>query len=256
MNSPTDIADLDREILLKLSDQELINTCKTNKYFLNVVCNDLFFKRRLQLVYPDTLQFFNIQKHKNYKQYYLHVVYYISKMKEDYDYIYSKGNPKKQYELLTLHIPFDRNARSVNNYNELLLDSSEENEISLVKEALNKGADINFQTSLSLYNAAASGNLEIVKYLIENGALDLDGAMRAASGRGYLNIVKYLVENGANIHSLNELALRLASKYGDLNIVKYLVEKGADIHVFDDHPLQLAKEQKHLDVVEYLKSLN
>ena len=54
--------DTDREILLRLSDNELIKTCSLNKYLLNNVCDDNFFKRRLQLTYPDTLRFYNEYK--------------------------------------------------------------------------------------------------------------------------------------------------------------------------------------------------
>ena len=41
--------DTDREILLKLSDKDLIQTCRLNKYLFENVCDNNFFKRKLQL---------------------------------------------------------------------------------------------------------------------------------------------------------------------------------------------------------------
>ena len=39
--------DIDREILLSMDNEELLKTCSLNKYFLNEVCDDMFFKNRL-----------------------------------------------------------------------------------------------------------------------------------------------------------------------------------------------------------------
>ena len=39
---------------------------------------------------------------------------------------------------------------------------------------------------------------------------------------GHLEVVKYLVENGANIHGRDDLAIRWASENGHLEVVKYL----------------------------------
>ena len=45
---------------------------------------------------------------------------------------------------------------------------------------------------------------------------------RIASKYGHLEVVKYLVSNGANIHAQNDWALILASENGHLEVVKYL----------------------------------
>jgi ankyrin repeat protein len=83
-----------------------------------------------------------------------------------------------------------------------------------------------------LYKASQNGNLEVVRYLVENSAdvHHCDGwALRRASENGHLEVVKYLVKCGADIHVNNDIALRLASQKGHLKVVKYLVECGADI---------------------------
>ena len=43
---------------------------------------------------------------------------------------------------------------------------------------------------------------------------------------GHLEVVKYLVENGADIHANNDHALRWSARFGHLEVVKYLIEKG------------------------------
>ena len=96
------IKDQDREILLNIQDdKDLLKTCSLNKYLYNEVCNDMFFRNRLARTYPDTLKY--KPEDMSWKAYFLRVIYYIAKMKEDneYDYsIFNEGNPEKQYEIL------------------------------------------------------------------------------------------------------------------------------------------------------------
>ena len=103
-----------------------------------------------------------------------------------------------------------------------------------------------------LIEAAKSGNLEVVKYLVENGAdihAEKDYALRLAAYNGHLDVVKYLVEKGVNIHADGDYSLKLATVNGNLEVVKYLVEKGADIYKNDDESLKMASN--HLEVLKY-----
>ena len=59
MNSLSGIKDVDREILLAMTDENLLKTCSLNKYLFAVVCDDSFFYNRLSLKYPNTLPYFN-----------------------------------------------------------------------------------------------------------------------------------------------------------------------------------------------------
>ena len=112
---------------------------------------------------------------------------------------------------------------------------------------------------------ASSGNLEMVKYLVEHGA-DADGIvaqyytpLMAASADGYLDIVKYLVEHGAKINRITETpgsvfycALSMASYAGQLEIVKYLMENGVNDKLSIYLALNDASDGGKLDVVKYL----
>ena len=100
-------------------------------------------------------------------------------------------------------------------------------------------------------------NLDIIKYLVENGAnihTEKNYLLKAAAENGYLEIVKFLVEKGANIHAGDDYVLKSAAYNGHLEMVKYFVEKGANIHAHNDEALKWAAEKGHLEVVKYLNS--
>ena len=108
---------------------------------------------------------------------------------------------------------------------------------------------------MPLSYASENGNLEIVKYLIEHGALIYHSVVDA-SKNGHLEVVKYLTDHGANIRNpLGFLALKFAISHGHLDVVKYLVEQGADVRAADDYALRAASANGHLEVVKYLESL-
>jgi ankyrin repeat protein len=74
-----------------------------------------------------------------------------------------------------------------------------------------------------------------------------------AAQTGQLDIVKLLIEYGANIHRSDDAALRFASFEGHINIVKYLIEKGADVQALNNVALFWASYNNHKEVVNLLK---
>ena len=236
------LKDVDREILKHLDDDELLKICTINRKTWNDVCDDNFLRRRVVMKYP------GIEKYKNegesWKQFFLRTIYYISKLNEEYQFVYSYGDFKKQYELFKKHRSQDL----------LLIYSAKKGELPLVIHALKNGADLHVRQDLAVRLAALKGNLEIVKYLTEQGA-DIHSvrniAMRWAAESGYLNVVKYIVEKGADLQAKNK-GLKFASLFGHLNIVKYLVESGADVHANNGAAIKWARKNRHTDVVNYL----
>src|SRR5665647_2358723 len=161
MKGFSSLKDTDREILLRLSDKELIKTCSLNKYLFTSVCDDNFFRRKLQLSYPDTLPFKSSDT--TYKQYYLKVIYYVSKMLEEFNYSYvsrNLGNPENQYDILK---SIGYNSNDKNKVQKLLFEAANVGELELVKEAVKKGADIHANNEFALRYASEYGHLEIVK---------------------------------------------------------------------------------------------
>jgi hypothetical protein len=243
MSKFSGIRDLDRELLGKLEDRELLKACSIDKYTWEKVCDDDFLKRRLTVKYPE------IKKYKSedetWKSFFSKTTCYIKLMKEKFDFDYTFGDFVTQYNLLKEYSK---------NKNDLLIESSKVEEISLVIWSFKTEMNINSST---LVWASVYGSLEIVKYLVEAGGdkYDINDTFTAVSEYGKLETVKYLVERGADIRVFDNYALRWASKNGHLETVKYLIESGADFHADNNGALRLAIFYKQLDVEKYLKSL-
>ena len=87
----------------------------------------------------------------------------------------------------------------------------------------------------------------------------LNNQLAEASKNGDLEKVKYLVENGADIHANDDNAFFSSAVYGHLNVVKYLVDNGANqsklfelwnnqkiVNIFFDIP-DCNPDKKHTD---------
>jgi ankyrin repeat protein len=107
---------------------------------------------------------------------------------------------------------------------------------------LNKlGANLNMKNISTKLNGwilclAYNGRLDIIKYLISEMDINIhkikDDALCEASKGSQLDIIKYLVENGANVNHIcedGETALKWASINGNFEVAKYLVENGANV---------------------------
>ncbi len=114
----------------------------------------------------------------------------------------------------------------------------------------------------ALIEASYYGHLEVVKFLVENGAnvnnnvaysagnSKKDTALISASANGHLEVVKYLVENGASVNNGPHNALAMAAEEGHLAVVRYLVSQGADVKI----KLYSVVGNGHFEVAKYLIS--
>jgi len=117
--------------------------------------------------------------------------------------------------------------------------------------------DITADDNCAVIQASSNGNLNVVKYLVSQGAdvaAKNNYALLQASDNGHLKVVKYLVEHGADVTVNDNLALQRASINGHLGVVKYLVSQGADVTADDNIAVQWASKNGHLGVVKYLVS--
>ena len=263
----TGIKDVDREIVNKLNDRDLLNMCSMNKTYAERVCDDSYFRLRTEARFPETIKYKDYIKITNenkvnertrrvrtWKNHYLAIVKYIDLLQTDFRYKYKSQD--KSPELLYLSRKLIPNLFDYTN-DESLVWASRDGKLMIVKYVVENGADINYRDNEALRFASENGHLPIVKYLVENGAditADDNEPIKASSENGYLSVVKYLVLHGADIIHDNS-PLRLASLNGHLPIVKYLVENGADITARDNIALIEASKNGHLQVVEYLRSL-
>ena len=133
-------------------------------------------------------------------------------------------------------------------------------------EELIQEIDIECKNSVLLSASCTIDGLEVVKFLISNGANtdartphDAKTPLHGAAQKGCLDIVKFLIANGAQIEAktnLNTLTpLHFAVFYGHYDVVKYLVENGAKLCANskdNQSPLQLARHGGHRFIEDYL----
>ncbi|KAF5654454.1 NACHT ankyrin domain-containing protein [Fusarium heterosporum] len=114
-----------------------------------------------------------------------------------------------------------------------------------------------------LIAAADSGYLDVVKYLLTQGAdVSHSGgfygtALVAAAWHGYKNIVEFLLDNGADVNQRTEhrgSALTMAATWGRIDVVKLLLDKGANIHGSDcaSRVLEFAAKREFPAVIQLL----
>src|SRR5665647_246421 len=203
MSQFTGHKDTDRLILSRLNGEALLSFCSSTPY-LNNLCSEEFFQGKIRNTPLEKLKV--KYPSLNYRNFYATMMYYIALLQEKYDFKYDftdldARDPKDLYQLL----------QKYKNLTHLLSDASAEGDLELVKYSIEQAADIHDDDDDALTQASYSGHLDVVKYLVEHGA-DIharqDFALRLAIEKNRLDIVKYLVEHGANIHAKNDLALK------------------------------------------------
>jgi ankyrin repeat protein len=147
-----------------------------------------------------------------------------------------------------------------------LLRAVDRGDLTKAKDSIDKGADINAQSSqgtpLSL--ASLNGDTEIVKFLIEKGA---DINMRIEKGGhtplmaailGGEDIVKLLIEKGVDVNVKDNAGwspLIWASATNHSEIAKLLIDKGAHINEKNKQgqtPLMFASKWGYIEIVKLL----
>jgi Ankyrin repeats (3 copies) len=168
-----------------MDDKTLLSFCKTDKYFNLKICNDDgFWKRRMEEKYPLLIDF--KEKKETWKQFYIKMTYYISKLEEEFEipYVPTKGyNPEEFY---TVH----KNIKNI--FGIAMIWAAEGGHMEIVKLMIEKGGT---SFEIAMQYAAEGGYMEIVKLMIEKGATDFDTAMKYAAEGGHMEIYNYLKRN-------------------------------------------------------------
>jgi ankyrin repeat protein/L-ascorbate metabolism protein UlaG (beta-lactamase superfamily) len=150
--------------------------------------------------------------------------------------------------------------------------------IDMTRFLLEKGAAVNFKICTHpepctcqnnfmtpLHCAVQSGNVDIVKLLVERGAKinvqDEDGMtpLHSAIREGNQDIAMYILDKGAEIDMrdvrFSRTELHTAAITGQKMLVQALIERGADIHARDDEnktPREYALYHKFYKIAELL----
>ena len=98
--------------------------------------------------------------------------------------------------------------------------------------------------------AATSGNLELVKYLLDQGVCihEHHDMISFAARSGNLEMVKFLVSNGINNSKRHDF-IWLTATSGNITLVKYLVSQGFNAYAYEGFALTkngVAKEDTHM----------
>lgn len=116
--------------------------------------------------------------------------------------------------------------------------ATDNNYFEMTKFLVEHGADVNAKNNNGgsvLFNAAATGNLELVEYLVnqERCIIENSGVLHGAVKSGNLEMVKWLIEHGADVSDfyLNDTVLGWTINNTNPDILHYFVEQvGVDVN--------------------------
>ena len=134
------------------------------------------------------------------------------------------------------------------------LTACKEGDMDMVKSLVNQGANIHSELYKHgpIETAVRSDRLEILKFLFDSGAKspNLGAAMSWAASSGNLPIVKYLVDQKA---PGKDRALVNACSSGKYYVVKFLLKIGAAMQRFNNAAMNMAVKGNYWDVIQLLK---
>ena len=143
----------------------------------------------------------------------------------------------------------------------------------LLEQGVNPNKNVQFSNGLypPIHEAAASGNIWMVKLLVSYGAnvnsvypaLHSTPLIQAAM-KNHVDVMRFLIDSGADVNlagsNFNGTALHQAAKNGHLDAVRFLVKNKALIDAYEDKngttPLIQAVINGHVDVVNFLLTNN
>lgn len=140
------------------------------------------------------------------------------------------------------------------NYDKAFINACQSGNIDIIKFLIEFGADIHTEDNIVLRSACKFGRFNVIQFFVERGTdiHKFNEGLFFACKHAHINIVKFLVEHGVDIHVDNDIALKVACKLGNYRIVKFIIEKGVDIHAENERFLRIACKNGHTNIVELL----
>ena len=124
-----------------------------------------------------------------------------------------------------------------------------------------RGVDINYADEggppwTALVRASEHGQLAVVKFLLDSGAVELGKALHLAAYRNRVPVAALLLDRGADIEYGGGAALHSSAHHGHLEFVRLLLDRGANVNAvtggINRTPLQYARGQGQQAVVALL----
>lgn len=140
--------------------------------------------------------------------------------------------------------------------NDQFIYAIDEENVEIMKYLIDNGADVRYRNDKGIRSASRVGNVGIVKYLCERGAdihAEQEESLIFSSIHGHIEVFKYLVEKGADITTQSNFVIMCCS---NLEIIKFIVKVGGDIHVREDELLMRAVNSGDMNIIKYLVEEN
>ena len=174
----------------------------------------------------------------------------------DIDNINSINNFKilkvcSKYGLIEIFNYLIEKGIKLNLYPKILLFASKYSYIEIIKLLINNIESKEYYND-ALINAIKPNNLEIIKYLIEKGAdinYDSSKILMKAIKLSDNNIIKYLIDNGGNIKANNNYILKYCCKYNKCDLFNYF-----NYYDIDDYlnMMIIAVDNNNIDILKLL----
>lgn len=167
-----------------------------------------------------------------------------------------------------VELTMELSRSGLKNKNEILSHGVKTNNTTVVKVALDSGADVDYVIYSDILSgespvinlACHNGNLKIVKLLVYYGANidtsspDSYSALHEAASNNKLEIVNYLLDVDPDIidtHGRHQYtALLIACENGHIEVVRCLLNRGANVNIGD--PLMTACIEGYTEIVKLL----
>lgn len=143
-------------------------------------------------------------------------------------------------------------------FSELLKYAVCVNSLEIIRYLLENGADACTQNNFPMMVCVISDKPELLKLLVDYGAsfhVENDYPFRYSAQEGNLENVKLLLELGVDIHVGDDFALLASTNDTGSGVTEFLIEHGANIHVDDEYCLRIAAGEGDYDIVKLLLEL-
>jgi len=263
----TNVKDVDRLILDAADDKTLLNILLMNKNLVKL--GEEAFKRRMLKYYP------YLAKKKpesiSWSKYYLSNVYYINKLKEEFDLDYypvPTFYPEGVYRLLS-YIKHYEEGR-INNFKDILIRdfAIEMGDEKTLQKFIDKNSN-NFLIILSkllensnipLFEKMISGSSQaLFEEVMEEDPLELIGGAVASGKREVVDYIinkineydNSILKSDPEKEATFETATDAAARKGDLNMLNYLDTRFPKFDLNLKNILSIAARNEQIDFIKY-----
>lgn len=225
-------------------DKTVLNMLSVNKKFSDPAFFEKIIEKIVKRRYPLLISF--KEENESWKNFYIRMVYYISKLQENYEFPYIPAktfNPQKFYKEIAEKRP-DKIWHVGIQY------AAMSGRKDLYDYIIQKIGNLVQYKILAMNFAARAGHLSLIKYILQDigdATINLNGVMAWAAKEGHIDIVKFAMEKGADDYNWS---LGEAASSGHLDIVKLMIEQGATDY---EWALNEAEKNKDLQMVDYIK---